>query len=120
MSGDPRPRVFDPGLQPERTALAWRRTALGVLVGSLVLARLLAPVLGGAALAVALTGAAAGTWLLVASGRRSAHQVRVLLRDGDLRAGPGAGVPAVAAALTALVGALGLVLLLVRAATVVS
>ncbi|GED09116.1 DUF202 domain-containing protein [Cellulosimicrobium cellulans] len=32
----PSPR--DEGLQPERTALAWQRTVLGVVVGSLVLA----------------------------------------------------------------------------------
>ena len=44
MSGDR--ELFDVGLQPERTALAWRRTALSVALGSLVAFRLLPELLG--------------------------------------------------------------------------
>ena len=40
---------FDPGLQPERTALAWRRTSLAVSAGSLVAIRLMPVVFGDVA-----------------------------------------------------------------------
>jgi len=65
-------RLFDPGLQPERTELAWRRTALAIGVGSLLALRvlpsiattpaaaqlLLAPGIAGVAFAVLLWAAA--------------------------------------------------------------
>jgi putative membrane protein len=61
---------FDVGLQPERSALAWRRTALALTVGPLIMARLLAPALGGWAVAIAVGGVAFGLFLLLASAAR--------------------------------------------------
>ena len=45
-----------PGLAQERTAFAWRRTALSVAVGSLLCLRVLPPQLGPAGWALAVLG----------------------------------------------------------------
>lgn len=60
MNGRP---LFDPGLQPERTALAWRRTTLSLMLGSLVALRLLPPALGTWSFAVGFLGLAATGYL---------------------------------------------------------
>lgn len=97
--------LFDPGLQPERTELAWRRTALAIGVGSLVTLRLLPVALGSAWwVAIGLGGLLVAVALWV-GGRRRMRQVNaVLARDGDRGRMPGAGA---LAALALFVGATG-------------
>ena len=46
----------DAGLQPERTDLSWRRTLLALVIASLFSIRLLAPLLGNAALLAGIAG----------------------------------------------------------------
>ena len=48
--------LFDEGLQPERTQLAWQRTLLALGLGCAVSARVTAPYLGALGVAVALAG----------------------------------------------------------------
>jgi uncharacterized membrane protein YidH (DUF202 family) len=63
--------LFDPGLQPERTGLAWRRTMISLAVLSLAGVRVL-PSAGGTAWLVVpgLVGLAVAIALLVGSERR--------------------------------------------------
>jgi uncharacterized membrane protein YidH (DUF202 family) len=69
--------VLDPGLHPEGTALAWSRTALGVLVNALLLLR--TGVVGHrwdlAAIGLLLLGAAALTKAFSISRRHVLYQV---------------------------------------------
>lgn len=105
-------RVFDAGLQPERTALAWRRTALALLVGSVVGARLLADAWGWAALALGAVGVATAAGVWVASARRSRRVTALLLRDGDPARSGGAWLHLALAVACCCAGVLALVLAL--------
>lgn len=75
--------VFDRGLQPERTALAWRRTALALLGASLVALRVLPHMMGVWGLGVGAAGAVASGVLLWLIHRRYIHHHQVLIQDGD-------------------------------------
>ncbi len=85
-------RPFDKGLQPERSALAWQRTALSIAVGSLIFGRILSTSLGLWALLPMLAGLAMSAVLGVKANRRYAHHHRTLtsgngaLADGRLNA----------------------------------
>jgi uncharacterized membrane protein YidH (DUF202 family) len=101
----PRPGPWDPGLQNERTALAWRRTVASAYGAHLVMGRLLldrAPVL-----AVAL--AVSSTVLVAVLGILAGHRYRLsgarLHRGEDL---PDAKLFLLATALTVVVGSTGL------------
>lgn len=75
--------LFDPGLQPERTALAWRRTGLALLAGSLVAARILPESLGAWAVTIGLAGVAGSAALLYAIHRRYRRHHERLTNAGD-------------------------------------
>ena len=96
--------MFDPGLQPERTALAWRRTSLSLVAGSLAGARLLLPALGALAVVLGACGVLAGLGLGLVAGRRARAVDAALRADASLVTGPGAGVLAATAAGCLLVG----------------
>jgi putative membrane protein len=94
MSGEdatPSRELFDKGLQPERTALAWRRTALALAVGALVSVRVLPSVLGSWALIPAGAGVVAALVIAWAAHRRHVRTLDALSdhRD-DGPPGPGA------------------------------
>lgn len=78
---------FDPGRQPERTELAWRRTVLSVLVGGLLSLRLVPPALGAWAFAACLSGLGLTTVLWFLAQRRAAQVHEALLDDGALPGG---------------------------------
>ncbi|MEU2665042.1 DUF202 domain-containing protein [Micromonospora sp. NPDC007220] len=103
----------DPGLQLERTMLAWRRTAAAFLVAGAVGARLLTPLLGGWAYpAVAAPALCVGALALARrvpprrpTGRRPATTARgKSMPPGPTVVTPGAGRMAGVAALTCLLG----------------
>lgn len=108
--------LFDPGLQPERTELAWRRTSLAIGVGSLVALRLLPVALNHPAWAfVGLAGLLAAAFVFLASRRRAAAVTAVLLREGDRAPLPGGALLGGLALLVLVAGAAGLGLVVVAA-----
>ena len=98
--------LFDSGLQPERTALAWRRTALTLAVGAILSFRLLAPVIDLWSIPVGVAGLvlSATTWIL--AGRR-AHRVQAAVMTNSEPL-PGGGLPLLLALVVSGAAVLGL------------
>jgi hypothetical protein len=105
--------LFDPGLQPERTELAWRRTTLSLALGSLLALRFLPDALGTALWVVpgAILALLCGClWLSARS--RARRRGSVLLGHRPMGDGPGGGGVLGLAVVTAGLGLLGLALVL--------
>ena len=78
-------RLYDPGLQPERTELAWRRTALALAVGSLVSIRVLPLLFGSSAwmlLGLAGVAVAAIIWSAARVRYRTAYRALTTAASG--------------------------------------
>jgi uncharacterized membrane protein YidH (DUF202 family) len=91
----------DPGLQPERTALAWQRSALALAAATIVIGRLTFSAVGVLALLVVALGVAHAAVVFATAQRH----YRVRTGDTQARMWP-TGVHA--ALLSAQVGALGI------------
>ncbi|WP_026927840.1 YidH family protein [Granulicoccus phenolivorans] len=103
-------RVWDRGLQPERTFLAWQRTNLSLLAATLVIARLVSlhDLLFGAVIA--------GVGLLIVSAitvrtQRRYRRVHRVLHAGDALPGGRANLAMTGMLLLAGIGALAYTLL---------
>ena len=95
--------MLDEGLQPERTLLAWRRTAVALAVGAVVGARVLEPTLGVRALVAGLAGLVVALAVGLAGRRRFLRLARELDTGGEALS-PGGVLPA-ATSLAVLLGA---------------
>lgn len=96
-------RTFDAGAQNERTALAWTRTSLALLVGVILATRLAAEPLGVAAVVFGALMAPLAVLVLVMARRRYQHAHHALHTDDAL---PDGRLPALVALVAALLAVL--------------
>lgn len=94
------PEMFESGLQPERTWLAWRRTVIALLVGSVVSYRVLAPAIGWWSVPIGTSGLMVTAVLWILASRRR----RALLSGGPQ---PGGGVLLLLGSAVALAAVIG-------------
>ena len=93
-------RRADPGRANERTALAWQRTALSLMAGAAILARLTFDRLGLVAVAVLGVALLLALWVLLESRGRYDHDAGTRRRQRPR----GGRAPAALAAATVVVG----------------
>lgn len=84
----PPERVFDPGLQQERTALAWDRTALAMIASGLVYARAVGPPYVRLAQIPVVVALVIGGGMLVLGARRYADLHATLRAEHPVVRGP--------------------------------
>lgn len=97
-------RVWDLGLQPERTSLAWTRSLLSLLATGAVLIRLLALERAGVALGAAAVLGTALAALLVLAARRYRRGIAQLSHRAPLPDGRLIGLTAATAAALGILG----------------
>ena len=105
-------RVFDAGLQLERTALAWQRTLLSVAVGSLAASRGLEYLIGAPAWGFAALGLGSVVVMSVVVRRRYLRAHRHLISVDPSSMPGGAILVALCAAIVAGVGLIALMLVI--------
>ncbi|MFC7848228.1 DUF202 domain-containing protein [Arthrobacter sp. NPDC057388] len=105
--------LFDPGLQPERTGLAWQRTCLAFLAGSLLAMKVLPPILGPWSLLLGVGGVLEAVLLLFAVRWRYLRHYETLTTPDrpPVRAADGR-LPAALGASTVVAGIISLALVL--------
>lgn len=96
--------VFDQGLQPERTVLAWQRTVLALGIGVLAGSRVLLPVLGSVSYLLLAAGLSAVLGMFVAIRRRYDRMHAHLTQESRLSLPHGAMLPGVLALFVVLSG----------------
>lgn len=93
--------IFDPGLQPERTALAWRRTGLAMTVAGIAAVRVMPELLGPWAFVPAGLGLAASILITALAHRRHRIVHRTLTASrSDRVALPSGWLPLLTTAVT--------------------
>ena len=107
--------VFDPGLQIERTLLAWQRTALALAVGSAVAIRVFAVVIGPSGLVIGIAGLVLAAVAYAIAWRRYRRAHLALTAEARLPdVGPDIAIVGAATLLLALAGIVVVIVVALR------